>query len=72
MASKLMSTQDGMEGEERKFKRLEKKEVWKEIGEGYRDIREGYRETWKRVFVSLNLQGREKDQERARKKKKNL
>lgn len=27
-----MSTQDGIEGEERKFKRLEKKEVWKEIG----------------------------------------
>jgi hypothetical protein len=58
---------------ERKFKRLEKKEVWKEIGEGYRDRREGwgrrrFRETWKRVFVFLNLQGKEKDRERARKK----
>jgi len=63
----------GWKVKERKFKRLEKKEVWKEIGEGYRDRREGwgrrrFRETWKRVFVFLNLQGKEKDRERARKK----
>jgi hypothetical protein len=31
----------GWKVKERKFKRLEKKEVWKEIGEGYRDRREG-------------------------------